>query len=222
MQEKSGIVRVLPWLPTVLGVAALVAFTILTIVRLLPEHSRTLPPPEPAFALPGTTSGSPAPVSPIPTELIPTELIPAASSATPAAVPTSATPSPGRSSAPARTIPAVIVPPRTTEPARPVTVSGQYHVLNSYDDSFIGEVLLTNHTSAGQNWVVTLTYAGNLRTSWLESLPQPTLVQRGHTFTWSSSVPLAAGSTGQLRFQFDKVGGSETPDACTVDGSPCT
>jgi hypothetical protein len=211
VQEKSGIVRALPWIPTILGVAALVVFTIVTIVRLTPDHSETLPPPEPAFTLPGTTSGPPAPISLIPTTAPATAATAATDPAGPGPKPTS------------RAIPAVITPPRTTtKPARPILVSGHYHVLNSFADSFIGEVLLTNRTGAGQNWVVTLTYPGNLRTSWLESLPQPTLVQRGHTFTWTSSVPLAAGSSGQLRFQFDKVNGSETPDDCTVNGSPCT
>ena len=208
MQERSGIERVLPWLPTILGVAALVAFTIVTIVRLMPEDSQTLPPPEPAFTLPGTTSGPQAPISLVP-----------ATATSPATDPTSADPRPT-----SRAVPAVVTPPRTTttKPARPILVSGHYHVLSSYDDSFTGEVLLTNRTSVEQNWTVTLTYPGNLRTSWLESLPQPTLVQRGHTFTWTSSVPLAAGSSGQLRFQFDKINGSETPDSCTVNGSPCT
>jgi hypothetical protein len=210
MQEKSGMLRVLPWLPTILGVAALVAFTIVTIVRLTPEHSRTLPPPVPAFTLPGTTSGPQAPVSLIP-----------ASAQTPAIDPSSPDPRPS-----SRAIPAVISPPRpttatTTRPARPILVSGHFHVLNSYADNFIGEVLLTNHTSAGQNWTVTLSYPGKLRTSWLESLPQPTLVQRGDTYTWTSSVPLAAGSNAQLRFQFDKVNGSEAVGGCTVNGSPC-
>ena len=101
-------------------------------------------------------------------------------------------------------------------------MSGHFHVLNSYDDTFIGEVLLTNRTGAGQDWVLTLSYPGKLRTSWLESLPQPTLVQRGHTFTWRSSVPLAAGSSGRMRFQFDKVNGSEAVGDCTVNGTPCT
>jgi hypothetical protein len=210
VQEKSGIERVIPWLPTILGVAALVAFTIVTIVRLVPGHSQTLPPPpEPAFTLPGTTSGPQAPISLVPT-----------TSAGPAVDITSPDPKPT-----SRAIPAVVTPPRTTtrttKPARPILVSGQYHVLNSFDDSFIGEVLLTNRTSVEQNWTVTVSYPGNLHTSWLESLPQPTLVQRGHTFTWTSSVPLAVGSSGQLRFQFD-IDGSETLDRCTVNGLPCS
>jgi hypothetical protein len=219
MREKSGKLRVIPWVPALLGVVALIGFAGITIFRLTPGHStlRTLPPPPPAFSLPGTTSGPQAPVS----------LIPSTPSLTEAGAPNA-----GRSSSsPARTVPAVIKPPpgsRTSPPAEAtaappaaVTVAGRFSVLNSYDDSFIGQVLLTNRTNAPQDWVVTLTYPGNLRTSWLESLPQPTEVQRGHTFTWTSSVPLAAGSTGQLRFHFDRAGGSDNLDSCAVNGAPC-
>ncbi|MFI5894711.1 cellulose binding domain-containing protein [Actinoplanes sp. NPDC051513] len=184
-----------------MGVVALVAFTVVTIVRLLPGHAtpRTLPPPEPPFTLPGTTSGVQAPISLVP----------------------SSPASPSGALTPSRTAPAVIRPPRETT-AAPANVVGKYRVVESYGDSFIGEVLVTNRTSVPQNWVVKITYPGSLRTSWLESLPQPTLVQRANTFTWTSSVPLAAGSSGQLRFHFDRAGGSDTPDSCTVNGSPCS
>ncbi|WP_433303007.1 cellulose binding domain-containing protein [Actinoplanes sp. CA-030573] len=191
--------------------------TVITIVRLTPGHdrSRTLPPPDPAFTLPGTLAGPPAPVSLLPsvtgkaTEKAATR--PAAEAATGPAAESRPRPRP------ARTLPAVISPPRTV-PA----VGGSYHVLSSYPDSFIGEVLLTNRTDAPQDWVVTFTYPGNLRTSWLESLPQPTLVQRGHTFVWTSSVPLAAASTAELKFHFDLAGGSDRPSSCSVNGIPCS
>ena len=218
MWEKSGNLRVVPWGPAILGVLALIGFTGITIYRLTPGHSArgALPPPAPAFSLPGTTSGPQAPVSLIPS--IPTSL--------PSSLPREAgAPSADKSShRPTRTVPAVIRPPTEATAAPPVvvTVAGKYSVLNSYDDSFIGQVLLTNRTNAPQDWVVTLTYPGSLRTSWLESLPQPTEVQRGHTFTWTSSVPLAANSTGQLRFHFDRVGGSDDPVSCAVNGVSCS
>src|SRR4051794_6970017 len=119
-------VRALPWLPTILGVAALLVFTIVTIVRLTPEHSQTLPPPEPAFTLPGTTAGPQGTISLIP----PTGWTTPAMAATPATDPTRLSPKPT-----SRAVPAVITPPRTTtKPARPILVSGHYHVLNSFAD----------------------------------------------------------------------------------------
>ncbi|WP_433378117.1 cellulose binding domain-containing protein [Actinoplanes sp. CA-142083] len=196
--------RVLPWIPTIVGVLALIGFTAVTIIRLTPGHSQpqTLPPPEPPFTLPGTTSGPQAPVSLVPTPPSPASTKPSTQTS--------------------RTIPAVIRPtPEQTEKPEQPAVTGEYSVLNSYDDSFIGQVLVINRTSEPQDWVVTLTYPGNLRTSWLESLPQPTLSRRGHTFTWTSSVPLAAGASGRLRFHFDRADGSDTPDSCSVNGSPC-
>ncbi|GIF21411.1 hypothetical protein BJ973_005142 [Actinoplanes tereljensis] len=175
------------------------------ILRSVPGRSEpsTLLSPEPAFTLPGVTSGPQIPVSLLPST--PTD------SGSPTLEKTTKT-----------------VPPRdptsdpqpTTAPAA-VTVSGTYRILNSYPDAFIGEVLLRNHTGTGRSWTVTLNYPGALVTSWLESLPQPTLVQRGTSYTWTSSVPLAAGSTGSLRFHF-KLSGSAGPENCAVNGSACS
>ncbi|HEX5198605.1 cellulose binding domain-containing protein [Paractinoplanes rhizophilus] len=214
MHEKSGNTRLLPWVPTIVGVLALIGFTAVTIGRLAPGHSapRTLPPPEPAFTLPGTISGPPAPVS----------LVPASSATSPAgpAVPAEAAEVTRATTRATASAPAVIRPPARPT-AAPASVTGEYRILDSFDDSFIGQVLVINRTSRPQDWVVTLTYPGNLRTSWLESLPQPTLVRRGQTYTWTSSVPLAAGANGQLRFHFDRAGGPDTPSSCAVNGSNC-
>lgn len=210
MRDKSW----LPWVPTYLAVVTLVFFTGITIFRLFPGHDRSiaLPSSEPIFTLPGITSGPQVPVS----------LLPSAPDEAPSDAPSGdATPA-GAGRAPTRrTEPAVIgTPPRTTRPTASAAVTGSYSVLNAYADNFIGQVLLTNRTDEPQDWVLTLTYPGSLRTSWLESLPQPTLVPRGNTFTWTSSVPLAANSSGQMRFQFDLDGGTK-PSTCEVNGSSC-
>lgn len=112
----------------------------------------------------------------------------------------------------------------TQAPPRPSGVTGSYSVLQSFGDSFIGQVELTNTTARQLDWKVVLVFpssVGNLRTSWLESLPQPTLSERGQTYTWTSSVPLAARSTAQLRFHFDRTGSSDSPLSCGVNGSAC-
>jgi hypothetical protein len=113
-------------------------------------------------------------------------------------------------------------PPRTTPP--PSGVTARYSVLQSFGDSFIGQVELADTTGRDLAWKVVLVFpsnVGELRTSWLESLPQPSLSERGQTYAWTSSVPLAAGSKAQLRFHFDRTGTGDSPSSCTVNGSPC-
>lgn len=206
MHQKSGNEPIPPWFLMTLGVIALIGLAAISIVRLIPhdDGSDALPPPAPAFTLPATTAGPQAPVSLVP----------------------SPSPSPSLSLSPTETRSfesTAATPSRTTRPpARNVT--GQYRVLESYGDSFIGEVLLTNTTGAPQSWRVTVVVPASvtgLRTSWLESLPQPRHSVSGRTHTWTSTVDLAARSTGQLRFHFERDGGAVSPSSCTVDGASC-
>jgi hypothetical protein len=104
-------------------------------------------------------------------------------------------------------------------------VSGRYRVLNSYVDSFIGEVLVSNSSSSSRDWSVRLQFpsnVGSLRTSWVESQPQATLTRSGETFIWTSTVPVNAGSSVALRFQFDRSGTNSNPATCTVNGASCS
>jgi hypothetical protein len=209
MHEKSGKLGIQFWFLMTLGVIALIGLSAISIVRLLPGDEQTaLPAPQPAFSLPGRATGPQAPVSLLP----------------PASVP-GTTPAPSTTPTETRSWETTAAtPPRTTPPPVRATVTGRYTVLNSFGDSFIGEVLLTNTTGRAQDWRVVLVVPSNvgaLRTSWLESLPQPTLSRNGRTYTWTSSVPLSARSTGQMRFHFDRTGGDKPPDSCTVNGSSC-
>lgn len=204
-----------------LGVCALISFTIVAIMRLTPWQSEqgALPPPPPEFTLPGTASGPQVPVSVLPPQS--TSETPAApSSATPAVTPSK---TPGRKpTTPPRTTP----PPPDPAPTRVVvTVAGRYSVVNSFGDSFIGQVQLTNTTGAARAWTATLAFpsnVGKLRTAWVDGQPQPSLRQSGRTFTWSSATPLAAGATIQLKFDFDRSGSGETPTTCVVNGARCS
>ena len=207
MDYKSGNLGVPSWFLTTLGVIALLGITAITIVRLVPgdNGNASLPPPQPAFSLPGTTSGPQDPVSLVPPSA------PAAS------------PDPAERGSHSWQTTVAAPRPRTTPPPAAL-VTGRYSVLQSFGDAFIGQVLLTNTTGTPQNWRATLVFpsnVGDLRTSWLESLPQPTLSRHGHSFTWTSSVPLAARSTGELRFHFERTGSGDTPDSCEVNGAPC-
>ncbi|GAA0586313.1 hypothetical protein GCM10010172_84500 [Paractinoplanes ferrugineus] len=210
------------WLPTAVGIAVL-AFGAVAAARLGPgdDRSGTLPPPEPAFTLPGVTSGPQIPVSLLPST--PPVTGAGTGAGTGAAGTLPAGDITGQPPATRGRPPAAVTAPRTTAAPRtvaPTGVTGTYRVVESYPDSFIGEVLVRNPTGSERSWRVTLSYPGELVTSWLESLPQPTLARRGNTYTWTSSVPLAARSSGSLRFHF-KLSGSAGPSGCTVDGSPC-
>lgn len=198
MQDKT----VPSWFLMALGVITLVGIAAITVVQLVPGDHTTaaLPPPAPAFSVPGTTTGPQAPVSLIP--------------------PTGA----DQPTATSRSYRMSELPTATQPPPRPSGVTGSYSVLQSFGDSFIGQVELTNTTARELDWTAVLVLpstVGDLRTSWLESLPQPTLSERGQTYTWTSSVALAAGSTAQLRFHFDRTGSSDNPLSCTVNGSDC-
>lgn len=165
----------------------------------------------------------------------------AAATAPPLAAPTSdpatpppATPRPGAGApAPSAPRPGASAPsaPRTTAVAAPapappqrVDVTGRYRVMESFHDSFIGEVLVTNDGRAARQWTVELRFPGNvggLRTSWVESAPQATLRRSGERYFWTSSVPVGAGSAVPLRFHFDRSGGGDTPSECRTNGGRC-
>jgi hypothetical protein len=210
MYQKLGIPS---WFPMALGVVGLVGITAVSIGTLLPDSDDpdALPPPQPAFTLPATAGGPQVPVT-----LLPPTDPSSAPVVTPAPTETlSFQPTPTVSASPPR---------RTSGPATPPRVTGGYRVLESYGDSFIGQVLLTNTTTAPQGWRVTVVVGSGvsgLRVAWLESLPQPTLNRSGRTYTWTSSQPLAARSTGQLKFHFERSGRSNSLESCTVDGAAC-
>jgi hypothetical protein len=106
-----------------------------------------------------------------------------------------------------------------------VTVAGRYGVENSFGDSFIGQVRLTNPTAQSRSWTAVLAFpanVGSLRAFWIDGQAQPALSQSGRTFTWTSSVPLAAGSTIALKFDFNRSGSGDTPSTCAVNGASCS
>ncbi|MET0425815.1 MAG: hypothetical protein ABW046_18240 [Actinoplanes sp.] len=197
----------LPWAPTLLAVGSLLALLVLSAGRLLPGRSTpdSLPPPQPAFTLPDSSTGPQAPASLIPSP------VPTSSSRLITSRPTPAEPT--------KPTEPTAAPPRPRK-----TVTGRFRVVDSYPDSFIGEVALTNVTDDDQDWTAAVTFpdgVDGLRTSWLESLPQPTLNSRGRTFTWTSTVPLAPGTTGLLRFHFERSGTEEAPTRCVVNRTSC-
>lgn len=132
----------------------------------------------------------------------------------------------GRTPPAARPAPTTASPTRTRPadpPPRP-EVTGRYRVMASFHDSFQGEVLVTNNGPAARQWSVELRFPGNvgrLQTSWVESAPQATLRRSGDRYIFTSTVPLAAGSSVPLRFQFDRSGRGDLPSDCRVNGTRC-
>lgn len=201
------------WSPTLIGVA--VALTMFVAVALAPGAAPTTDgaaPPRASIDM----SWTPPPVAdPVPP---PVAATPSATGAAPAA-------SPARRAAPTRPAATTrpLSPPRTTAPAPP-PVTGRYRVLGSYQDSFIGEVLVTNASGTARNWTLRVripSSVGRLRTFWVESAPQATLQRSGGTYVFTSSVPVPARSSVPLRFHFDRWGHDNRPSACTVNGTGC-
>ncbi|GAB7047825.1 hypothetical protein JCM9534A_29510 [Catenuloplanes indicus JCM 9534] len=102
--------------------------------------------------------------------------------------------------------------------------SGTFRVLNSYGDSFIGEVLITNPTTGVRHWSLQIAFednVGELRTFWVESAPQATMSRDGALYTFISTVPLSAGASVSLRLHFERTGADAPPRLCHVNGGVC-
>ncbi|MEH1127073.1 hypothetical protein [Micromonospora sp. CPCC 206061] len=219
--RKPTAVEVLPWIPTLFGVALMIGLMVISIVLSLRPDSAgdstaaepgALPPPI-EFAVPD----DPEPTAPPPS--------------TPAVTP-SASVVPTRPAAPVRTTPGRETPPDPEEKSPPAvpqppqtTVTGRYQVLDSFGDSFIGEVLVSNRESSPQHWTVRLRFpsnVGNLRTFWVEGAPQGSMRRSGDTYIFTSGVPVNGRSSVPLRFHYDRVGSGDTPSSCTVNGATCS
>ncbi|GAA3337336.1 hypothetical protein GCM10020358_13200 [Amorphoplanes nipponensis] len=209
--------EVLPWVPTALGVGALIMLLIVAATRFssAPEV-RAVPPARPF----------PAQQFPIGPEPAPSGSATSAASAPPAAATTGARPDRRIRPATTTTSPRAERPStRPTSAAPPAgPVRGAYRVVDSFDDAFIGEVLVTNAGARDSDWRVELRFpaaVGDLITSWVESAPQATLRRAGDSYVWTSGVPVPARGQVALRFHFSRSGSGNRPDACTVNGSAC-
>ena len=217
----QGLRDLLPWTPTLIGVLALIVLLIVAATRFtsspapaaLPPAATFLPPPVLA-PIPLPPGQAALPLSPAPSAVsVSTSASARPGKSKPATTPTS--PRPARSSSRPSTTPA--------PPAGPV--SGHYRVMDSYADSFIGEVLVANSAGSDRDWRVELRFpatVGDLVTSWVEGAPQATLSRSGAGYIWSSGVPVPAHSQVPLRFHFSRSGSGNLPSACTVNGSACT
>jgi hypothetical protein len=199
--------ELLPWLPTVAGVVVLGGLLVFALVSLRPD-GRDRPTPPPAAVTPPFLGGPSVPDAPTT----------AAAVGTPGATlnsPRRPSPSPSLSRA--------VETPARRPPA--LALTGRYRTVQTFDGGFIGEVLVTNSSSAGRKWTVRLRFPptiGPMRTFWVESAPQATLTQEGEVFAFTGSVPVGARGTVALRFQFDRQNAVTTPLTCEVNGTACT
>lgn len=210
MRAKPSAFEVLPWVPTFFGVAIMIGVLVFASVLSLGQSPSNQadpvdPGPPPTLFAPSLPAG--------------TDIGAATALETPLASPSTATPTPSR-------------PPRTTRPATPAPapppapdLTGRYWILDSFGDSFIGEVLVVNRSGGARNWTVRLTFpanVGNLRTFWIEGAPQGGLRRSGAAYIFTSGVPVPARSSVPLRFHYDRTGSVDTPSACSVNGATCT
>jgi hypothetical protein len=213
---RVGAVASAPWIVVVLGVGVMVILLVLAVGAGCAASDDPPAPVVPALPLSTVPGTVPDPTTTAPTRPSgPTTVGP--STGAPSATPTRAP-----SLAAGRTSPSSRAPGRTVAPVPEVT--GRYRVVSSFDDAFIGEVLVVNSGSISRDWVVRLVFPDgvrDLRTSWVESAPRPTVTRAGDAYVFTGAVPLAPGQSAALRFHFDRVGSTNSPTSCQVNGAPC-
>ncbi|SCF04103.1 cellulose binding domain-containing protein [Micromonospora mirobrigensis] len=236
---RSGVATVVSSSPWVLVSIGVVVMVVLLLVALgayrgrapgaaLPGADATMPLPE----LPPSSadSGPPSPSRTGASATPPPAALPRLSprSSVPPVVRT-ATPLPpatggAAGDAPPTTTPAPpSTPAASAPPPAPPAVTGRYQVLETFDDAFIGEVLVSNAAGEPRAWTVRLTFpVGELVTAWIEGAPQGGVSRSGDTWTFTSGEDLASGASVPLRFHFERTGGATSPSGCSTDGAACT
>jgi hypothetical protein len=226
-----------PWVPVLVGVLVMVGLFVVAFASILARETPVGPSsadrpavpvapggdggPAPATAPPtpppGAATGTAVAAPPPPSLSLSTRVPSAAGSVAARPGPPPPPAPPPRAGRPPAT--------RTTAPVPVSGVRGRYRVMDSYQDSFIGEVLVTNTSGAPVTWTVELRFPSNvgaLRTAWVESAPQATMRRSGSAYVFTGSVPLAAGASVPLRFHFERSGSDSYPSSCTANGSACT
>ncbi|MBO4209276.1 cellulose binding domain-containing protein [Micromonospora echinofusca] len=219
----SGVIAAAPWIVVMLGVGTMVVLLVLAVGAVRGDRrpfdglavDAAPPPTLPADDGRLTTNGPRVDGSASPT--------PGRTSARPSVSPSrSSTPRPTASGTPSRSA----TPGTLLSPPAPSTaaMTGRYRVLESYRDSFIGEVRVVNTSTTAQNWSVRLTFpkeVDRLRTHWVESAAQAAASRSGSAYVFTSGAPLGPGQTAYLRMHFHRSGSTDRPTGCTVNGVAC-
>jgi Cellulose binding domain len=192
---RPGAVEMLPWVPTIAGVLVMLGLLAFAVISLRPTGTDLAATPAPPPATPPFLAGPAEP------------RLDGDRAATPEASPTRPP-----------------LPRRTTQPPPAPPLTGRYAVVESFRDSFIGEVRVTNTSASARAWTVRLRFpagVGGVRAFWVDKARQPRLQRSGDLLTFTSGAPVAAGKAAQLRFQLDRDGSAEKPTTCSVNGAPC-
>lgn len=236
--RAPGLLKVAaPWLPVGIGVVIMIAlFAAASLWRPapgvptppvgLPAPSTGAQPSAPGVGVSGTggpalAGGAPSvgtgsgAARPVPTR-------PARSPSTPSRPP------PDRGSdavAPQPVRPSPRPPAPAPEPApAPAPVTGSYRLVDSFADGFIGEVRVVNRSGRAANWEVAVVFSAavtDLRASWVDGFPAPTVRRTGQLFVFTGAGPVAAGGAAPLRFHVSRAGRVVAPDTCAVNGTRC-
>ncbi|MEH1014999.1 cellulose binding domain-containing protein [Micromonospora sp. CPCC 206060] len=220
----SGVIAAAPWIVVMLGVGTMIVLLVFAVGAVRGDRrpfdglavDAAPPPTLPADDGRLTTNGPRADGSASPT--------PGRTSARPSVSPSrSPTPRATVSGTPSRSAPPGIL----VSPAPPATpgVTGRYRVLESYRDSFIGEVRVVNTSTTARDWSVRLTFPAEvdrLRTYWVESAAQAAASRAGAAYVFTSGAPLGPGQTAYLRMHFHRSGSTDRPADCTVNGVACS
>ncbi|BCL12743.1 cellulose binding domain-containing protein [Micromonospora sagamiensis] len=205
-----------PWAVVSVGVLVMVVLlgvALGTVVSSRPSAAPG-PPPEPG-PLPALSASSFAASR----SAAPTASRTVRPSRTPSASPSrTVSPTPSRSPSPT----AASSGPAVNQQPSPAQVTGTYRPVETYDGAFIGEVRLTNLSTAPRSWTVRVEVPGaRLVSAWTEGTAQAGSSGSRGTFTFTSGADLAPGASASLRFHLRDTGTATRPTSCTVDGAPC-
>ncbi|GAA2220278.1 cellulose binding domain-containing protein [Micromonospora olivasterospora] len=214
--DASAAVASSPWIVVSVGVVVMVVLLVVALGAyrgrapaglVLPEPEATMPLPTPSVRR--AAAEPPAPVAP--------RLTPRATPSPSATRPAGRSPSPSAPGGPA----SVSAPPVESALVSPPPVTGTYRVVEEFNRSFVGEVLLRNASGTDQEWTVRLTVPdARLVASWVEGAPQGQVSRSGDTWTFTGGAGLAPGGTVPLRFQYDRTRANR-PTSCTVGDAAC-
>lgn len=204
----------LPWLPVLVGIGVLVGFTAYGLGLRVAD--------QPPFEVPagvGHSFEDPPPTATPTPEVVETTAPPTEPPAT--------TPPPDKPPPPpppAKPPPPPPPPPPASEAPPPPDLVAKYRLKLSFEDEFIGRVVIVNNSGKRQHWTLELAFPDNvgaLLAYWIDGSAQPQVYVVGNRHFFSSTVPIDAESHVVLFVKFARDGKDVDPKICKLNGSHC-